>query len=147
MGLFDLFSHQQLTCKPGGNLDIVVVVVRESGNRATISIFSLRACCGTIVLISCQYRPCHACHLVRHPHHSHVLRGSSLQTVEPVPKAVILAFDRGQNRTATMDEDSSQIGTAAFADSHHFEETYSKDGGTTWHPAFSADLTREPGSS
>jgi hypothetical protein len=27
--------------------------------------------------------------------------------------------------------------------SHHFEEDYSDDGGTTWHPAFSASLTRQ----
>jgi hypothetical protein len=27
--------------------------------------------------------------------------------------------------------------------SHHFEEDYSDDGGTTWHPAFIANLTRE----
>lgn len=29
--------------------------------------------------------------------------------------------------------------------SHHFEEDYSDDGGTTWHPAFIANLTRERG--
>jgi hypothetical protein len=28
--------------------------------------------------------------------------------------------------------------------SHHFQEDYSDDGGTTWHPAFIANLTREP---
>ncbi|HEX3950049.1 MAG TPA: DUF1579 family protein [Steroidobacteraceae bacterium] len=28
-------------------------------------------------------------------------------------------------------------------DSHHFEESYSDDGGKTWAPAFIADLTRE----
>ena len=29
------------------------------------------------------------------------------------------------------------------ADSHHFEESYSTDGGKTWSPAFIANLTRE----
>jgi hypothetical protein len=28
-------------------------------------------------------------------------------------------------------------------DSHHFEESYSEDGGKTWEPAFIAELTRE----
>ena len=29
------------------------------------------------------------------------------------------------------------------ADSHHFQEDFSNDGGKTWHPAFIAELTRE----
>jgi hypothetical protein len=30
-------------------------------------------------------------------------------------------------------------------DSHHFEESYSADGGASWHPTFIADLTRQKG--
>ncbi len=62
---------------------------------------------------------------------------------------LIGAFKDGRGELFSQDtfHDKSILVRAVWSDiaqdSHHFEESYSDDGGKTWAPAFIADLTRE----
>jgi hypothetical protein len=62
---------------------------------------------------------------------------------------LIGSFKNGQGElyaTDTLNDRSVMIRgvwSDIKANSHHFEESYSEDGGSTWRPAFIADLTRE----
>ena len=51
----------------------------------------------------------------------------------------LVAEDTANGRSVLVRAVWSQI----KPDSHHFEESYSDDGGKTWAPAFIANLTRE----
>jgi hypothetical protein len=51
----------------------------------------------------------------------------------------LFSSDTFNNRTILVRGVWSEI----KPDSHHFEESYSNDGGKTWAPAFIANLTRE----
>jgi hypothetical protein len=62
---------------------------------------------------------------------------------------LIGAFANGRGELYSQDnlKDRSILVKAVWSDikpdSHHFEESYSDDGGKTWAPAFIANLTRQ----
>jgi hypothetical protein len=90
--------------------------LRESGNHELISIFSSSSAQPAVQLPTDQNRPNHSCDFVGHGDDGAVPGRPSLKPVQPATELVVLSVYPGENHTASINQESTQVGITILAD-------------------------------